>query len=74
MNAVFAHTFGDAGIDRVTDFNAGEGDRVQLDPGTQYTLSQVGADTVVDMGGGNQMVLQNIQLSSLPAGWIFVAG
>ena len=24
--------------------------------------------------GGNQMVLQNIQLSSLPAGWIFVAG
>ena len=67
-------SFSETGIDRVTDFNAGEGDRVQLDPGTQYTLSQVGADTVVDMGGGNQMVLQNIQLSSLPAGWIFVAG
>jgi Ca2+-binding RTX toxin-like protein len=67
------HTFSEAGIDRVTDFSAAEGDRVQLDPGTAYTATQVGADTVIDMGAGNQMILEGVQLSSLPAGWIFGA-
>ncbi|WP_334165023.1 calcium-binding protein [Phenylobacterium sp.] len=64
------HSFVDAGIDLVTDFNFAEGDRVQLDPGTAYTLAQVGADTVIDMGGGNRVVLVNVQLSALPEGWI----
>ncbi|MBW8816381.1 MAG: calcium-binding protein [Caulobacterales bacterium] len=67
------HTFGDAGLDRVTDFHASEGDRVQLDPGTVYTAAQVGADTVIDMTGGGQMVLVGVTLSSLPSGWIFGA-
>lgn len=67
------HTFGDAGLDRVTDFSVAEGDRVMLDPGTQYTTAQVGADTVISMTGGGQMVLVGVQLSSLPAGWIFVS-
>ncbi len=65
-------SFAETGVDRVTDFNIGEGDRVRLDAGTAYTLSQVGADTVIDMGGGNQMILQNVLLSSLPNGWITV--
>ena len=67
------HGSQDAGIDRVLDFNSAEGDRVFLDPGTTYTLSQVGADTVIDMGGGHQMILVGIQLSTLTAGWIFGA-
>src|SRR3989344_5350854 len=67
------HTFGDAGVDRVTDFRLAEGDRVQVDPGTQYTVSQVGADTVISMTGGGQMTLVDVQLSSRTAGWIFVA-
>lgn len=67
------HTFGDAGVDRVTDFTLAEGDRVQLDPGTQYTVSQVGADTVISMTGGGQMILVGVQMSSLTAGWIFGA-
>jgi Ca2+-binding RTX toxin-like protein len=67
------HTHAAAGLDRVTDFSAAEGDRVYLLPGTVYTLAQQGADTVIDMGGGNQMVLVGVQLSSLPAGWIFGA-
>ena len=41
---------------------------MQLDPGTTYTVSQVGADTVIDMGGGNQMILVGVQMSSLPDG------
>ena len=67
------HTFSGAGIDRVTDFHTAEGDRVQLDPGTTYTASQVGADVVVDMGNGDQLILVGVQLSSLPQGWIFGA-
>lgn len=67
------HAWSGAGLDRVTDFHAGEGDRVFLLPGAAPAVSQVGADTVIDFGGGNQMVLAGVQLSSLPAGWIFGA-
>lgn len=65
------HTWGAAGLDRVTDFSRAEGDRVQVDPGTVYTLTQLGADTVISMTGGAQMVLQNVQAASLTGGWIF---
>jgi Ca2+-binding RTX toxin-like protein len=64
------HGSQDAGIDRVLDFNLAEGDRVMLDPGTTYTLGQVGADTVIDMGAGNEMILVGVQLSTLTPGWI----
>jgi Ca2+-binding RTX toxin-like protein len=67
------HYSQDAGIDLVTDFHYAEGDRVMLDPGTTYTVSQVGADTVIDAANGNQMILAGVQLSSLPADWIFGA-
>jgi Ca2+-binding RTX toxin-like protein len=67
------HTFSGAGLDRVIDFTPAEGDRVMVDPGTAYTLSQVGADTVIDMGGGHQMILVGVQLSTLTPGWIFGA-
>jgi Ca2+-binding RTX toxin-like protein len=67
------HDSQDAGIDRVLDFHIAEGDRVQLDPGTTFTLRQVGADTVIDMGGGNQMILVGVQLSTLTGSWIFGA-
>jgi hypothetical protein len=60
-------------MDRVLDFHASEGDRVLLDPGTVYSLAQVGADVVIDMGANGQMVLVGVQLSSLPTGWIFGA-
>lgn len=66
------HTFADAGLDRVLDFSLAEGDRVQLDPGTTYTVTQVGADTVIQMSAG-QMVLVGVQMSSLPPGTIFGA-
>jgi Ca2+-binding RTX toxin-like protein len=67
------HTFGEAGLDRVTDFSLAQGDRVQLDPGTTYTAAQVGADTVITMAGGGQMVLVGVLLSTLTPGWIFGA-
>lgn len=66
------HSFSGAGLDRVTDFSLAEGDRVQLDPGSTYTVKQVGADTVIDLGGGDQMVLVGVQASTLAATSIFV--
>jgi Ca2+-binding RTX toxin-like protein len=66
------HTSQDAGIDRVLDFSVAEGDRVMLDPGTTFTVSQVGADTVIDMGAGNQMILVGVSMSSLTASSIFL--
>ena len=67
------HGSQDAGIDKVLDFHLAEGDRVLLDPGTTYTVSQVGADTVIDMGAGNQMILVGVQMTTLTPGWIFGA-
>ncbi|WP_334161340.1 family 16 glycosylhydrolase [Phenylobacterium sp.] len=67
------HSFTGAGLDRVTDFRFAEGDRVQLDPGTAYSVAQVGADVVVTMGPGDQLVLEGVQLASLGDGWIFGA-
>ena len=67
------HSFTGAGVDRVLDFSVADGDRVQLDPGTAYSVAQVGGDTVVTLGAGDQVVLVGVSLSALPPGWIFEA-
>lgn len=66
------HAFGEAGIDRITDFSLAEGDRVLLDLGTTYTTAQVGSDTVVSMSGGGQVILVGVSMSSLTGSWITV--
>ena len=65
--------FSGAGLERVIDFSFAEGDRVRIEGGGAYTTSQVGADTVVNLGGGDQMVLAGVQLSSLSDGWLTTA-
>lgn len=60
----------ESGLDRVLDFDAAEGDRVSLLAGASYILAQVGADTVVSIGGA-QLVLTGVELARLPPGWIF---
>ncbi|WP_337187085.1 matrixin family metalloprotease [Phenylobacterium sp.] len=67
------HIFAEAGIERVLDFNLAEGDRVMLAPGSQYTVSQVGADTVISLVGGAQMILVGVAMSGLTGDWIFGA-
>lgn len=66
------HSFGEAGVDRIEDFNLAEGDRLNLLAGTTYTVSQVGADVVVSMTAGGQVVLVGVQLSSLTGDWLTV--
>lgn len=64
------HSFGDAGIDRVVDFNRAEGDKIALDVGTTYTIAQVGGDTVISMGGGGQLILVGVQSTTLTGAWL----
>ena len=66
------HSSSDAGIDRVLDFSLADGDRVLLDPGTAFTVMQVGGDTIVQMSNA-QVVLVGFSMSSLSAGTIFGA-
>jgi Ca2+-binding RTX toxin-like protein len=65
------HSFADAGIDRVVDFNIAQGDRVILDVGTTFSVAQIGGDTVISMTGG-QVILVGISMSSLRADSIFL--
>jgi Ca2+-binding RTX toxin-like protein len=64
------YSFSGAGIDRITDFSFAEGDRLKLEGGPSYSVSQVGADVVVDMGNGDQVILVGVSLASLGSGWI----
>jgi Ca2+-binding RTX toxin-like protein len=59
------------GVTTVTDFNAGEGDRVHVYGGVEHNATQVDGDVHVSIGGGGELILQNTQLSSLQSGWIF---
>jgi Ca2+-binding RTX toxin-like protein len=64
------HTFSGAGMDRVTDFNRAEGDQVFV-LGSQYTVSQSGADVVIELTDGSKMVLVGVQQATLTGDWIF---
>jgi serralysin len=66
------HIFLGSGSDRVTDFVAGV-DKVQLLAGQTWTVEQVGANAVVyvgALGSPDHLVLVNVKLSALTAGWI----
>ena len=65
------HSSSDASIDRVLDFSVAQGDRVLLDPGTTFTVAQVGGDTVVTMSAAS-VVLVGVSMSSLLSSSIFV--
>ena len=66
---VFGPSFG---VNTVTDF--GGGDRIEFDGGVfanfaavQAAMHQVGADTVISLGAGHEITLQNVNASNLHA-------
>jgi Ca2+-binding RTX toxin-like protein len=63
------------GTDRVLDFDAdeSEGDVVRIAAGETYEITQDGADTVITLSGGEQMILVGVTASTLPQGWIVEA-
>ena len=65
------YAFADSGLDRIMDFNRAEGDRVQIGEGATYSFSQSGADVVVSVSGGAQVVLVGVSLTTLTDGWIY---
>ena len=65
------HSSSDAAIDRVLDFSVAQGDRMQLEPGTTYTMAQVGADTVITMSAGS-VALVGVSMSGLLGSSVFV--
>lgn len=61
--------FADAGMDRVTDFNGAEGDRVAWEGVTRpFTWAVVGNDTQVTFGNGDGLVLANV--TTFDNGWV----
>ena len=62
-------------VDYITDFNGAEGDRIQLDAGSQYHLSQQsdGLHLVFDSGPGGQIILQGVDQSNFQSGWVIGA-
>lgn len=59
-----------SGLDLVTDFSLADGDRVFVDGGAAYSVSLSGADTWIDLGNGDRMVLAGVQLT--PGAWLVV--
>jgi Ca2+-binding RTX toxin-like protein len=51
------HTFAGAGIDRITDFNYAEGDRIVIDDRTGYSVATAGGNTVISLTTGDQLIL-----------------
>lgn len=60
------------GVDRVLDFSVAEGDRVHLEANARYSVYQTGGDAVVDLGGGDMIVLMGVDVSSLASGSILL--
>jgi Ca2+-binding RTX toxin-like protein len=61
-----------SGLDRIEDFNRAEGDRLQLEDGSTFTLTQEGLDAVVTVNGLARVVLVGVQAASLTGDWIVV--
>ena len=67
------HTFGDAGIDRVTGLQPSpRATGSSWTPARPTRSAQVGADTVITMTGGGQMILVGVSMAALTGGWIVV--
>jgi hypothetical protein len=50
-----------------------EGDRLRIEDGAAYTLTQEGADAVVTLNGLARVILVGVQTTSLTGDWILAA-
>lgn len=58
-----------SGADRITDFNAGEGDRIVLNGQGVGILGEAGGSVVLQLSGGGTVTLDGIAASSVQGGW-----
>jgi hypothetical protein len=54
----------------VKDFNRAEGDRVLVDPGSTYTVTEDLGGVRVVFSQGNYILLENVHMSTLTGDWI----
>lgn len=54
------------------EFGAGIRGGAGLTTSMQFTVSQVDGDMVIDLGAGDRMILEGVQLALVPEGWIYV--
>ena len=65
---------GGTGIDTITDFNAEEGDRLQIQAGLTWTVSSYGAGTRVAVSDGSVVLLEGVaSLSETRSMWFVSA-
>lgn len=66
----------DGGSDRVTDFTAGDGDIIDLSDTDTFALSavQATADTVITLGNGETLTLENVAANTLAEANFVFAG
>jgi serralysin len=61
-----------SGTDWVADFSSAQGDRIQLAPGTAFTLASFQGQVVIDLGAGDQLGLAGVSASAL-GDWLVYA-
>ncbi len=61
------------GFDWVGDFNAADGDHIQLRAGTTYTVVNYQGQVVIDLGGGDELGLTGVPFASFSKDWILFA-
>jgi Ca2+-binding RTX toxin-like protein len=61
-----------SGSDWATDFNSALGDRVQLTPGTAYTIITVDGQAVIDLGNGDRLGLSGVSPAAM-GDWLVYA-
>jgi Ca2+-binding RTX toxin-like protein len=59
-----------SGFDWAADFNFAEGDRIQLAPGTAYTVTAVSGQVALDLGGGDVLGIVGAPAGSFSASWV----
>ena len=58
------------GVDWVADFNAAEGDRVQLATGQAYSVVNVGGQVYIQLTGGGAIGLAGVSFASFDSSWV----
>ncbi|HTI67009.1 MAG TPA: calcium-binding protein [Caulobacteraceae bacterium] len=58
------------GIDLIADFNAAQGDRIVMTPGTPYSWFDYQGQVVLDLGGDTQLILFGIPTSAFSTSWV----
>ncbi|MBP2227849.1 Tol biopolymer transport system component/Ca2+-binding RTX toxin-like protein [Azospirillum agricola] len=62
-----------SGIDRIGDFNAAEGDRLQIGVGVTWTVTEVGSNALVNLSSGGLVELDGIRPNQVSSSW-FITG